>query len=183
MNKEICKTREFTKEILSYALIFIISVLITILINKFVISRADIDGTSMQYTLQDKDITFVEKLSLLTHNFKRGEIITFNSNNKNKDVYIKRIIAVAGDQIQIKNEKVYLNKKPLQENYLSAGTMTATGPYLGNKTYTIPNGYVFVLGDNRADSFDSRFFGTINVKDILGHAIIRIYPFTKIRTL
>jgi signal peptidase I len=183
MNREIYKNKEFTKDILGYALTFIISIFITILINKFVLSRADIDGMSMQCTLQDKDVTFVEKISSLTHNFKRGQIVIFNSNNKNKDIYIKRIIGVAGDQIQINNGKVYLNKNQLTESYLNANTVTTTGPYLGNTAYTVPPGYVFVLGDNRADSLDSRFFGVVNVKDILGHAIVRVYPFNKIGTL
>lgn len=183
MNKELYKNREFTKEILGYAFTFILSVFITIFINKYVLSRADIDGMSMQCALQDKDVTFVEKLSLITHNLKRGQIVIFNSNNKNKDVYIKRIIAVEGDQIEIQNGKVYLNRKLLSENYLSANTITTTGPFLGNKAYTVPNGYVFVLGDNRSDSLDSRFFGAVNVNDILGHAIIRVYPFNKIGTL
>lgn len=183
MNKEAYKNNEFAKDIFGYAITFILSIFITILINKFVLSRADIDGMSMQCTLQDKDVTFVEKISLLTHSFKRGQIIIFNSNNKNKDIYIKRIIGVAGDKIQVKNGKVYLNNIQLTENYLNTNTITTTGPYLGNKPYTVPYGYVFVLGDNRSDSLDSRFFGAVNVEDILGHAIVRVYPFNKIGTL
>lgn len=183
MNKEICKHNTFLQDIQRYGFIFIMSIIITILVNKYVITRADIDGISMLSTLHNRDITFVEKLSLITHTFKRGQIIIFNSNNKNNDIYIKRIIGIEGDKIRIENGRVYLNNNLLQEPYLPADTVTNTGPYLESKTITVPKDFVFVLGDNRAESLDSRFFGMVNVKDIQGHAIIKVYPFNSIKLL
>lgn len=183
MNKEIYKPTVFLRELCGYVFIFILPIIITIFINKYVLTRADIEGTSMLATLQNNDITFVEKLSLITHSFKRGEIVIFKSNNKNNDIYIKRIIGLEGDKIKISTGKVYLNNKLLQETYLPSYTITDTGPYLGSKTITIPKGFVFVLGDNRLESFDSRFFGVVNIKDIQGHAIIRIYPFNTMTLL
>lgn len=158
----------------------ILAILFAIGINKYIFARADIEGTSMLTTLNDKDITFVEKISSITHIVKRGEIVIFNSRNENNDLFIKRVIGLAGDKIQIKNGKVYINGNIINEPYLDNNTVTASGPFISNKIYTVPNGYIFVLGDNRDNSTDSRFFGPVNINDIKGHAILRVYPFKKI---
>lgn len=160
--------------------ILILAILFAIGINKYIFARADIEGTSMLNTLNDKDITFVEKISSITHIVKRSEIIIFNSRNENNDLFIKRVIGIAGDKIQIKNGKVYINGKIISEPYLTNNTITTSGPFIGNRIYTVPKGYVFVLGDNRGNSTDSRFFGPVNIDDIKGHAIIRVYPLKNI---
>lgn len=161
----------------------ILAILFAIGINKYIFARADIEGTSMLNTLNDKDITFIEKISSMTHIIKRDEIIIFNSRNENNDLFIKRVIGIAGDKIQIKNGKVYINGHILSEPYLANNTITDSGPFIGDKIYTVPKGYVFVLGDNRSNSTDSRFFGPVNIDDIKGHAILRVYPFKKISLL
>lgn len=158
----------------------VLSVLFAIAINKYIFARADIEGTSMLTTLNDKDITFVEKISSITHIVKRSEIIIFNSRNANNDLFIKRVIGIAGDKIQIKDGKVYINGNILSEPYLANNMATTSGPFISNRIYTVPKGCVFVLGDNRSNSTDSRFFGPVNINDIKGHAVIRVYPFKKI---
>lgn len=180
---EIHNNYKSLKVIIQLIFILILAILFAICINKYIFARADIEGTSMLSTLNDKDITFVEKISSLTHIVTRSEIIIFNSRNENNDLFIKRVIGLSGDKIQIKNGKVYVNGNILSEPYLSNNTTTESGPYIGNKIYTVPKGYVFVLGDNRSNSTDSRFFGPVNIRDIKGHAIIRIYPINKISLL
>lgn len=170
------------KQIKEYALSIIVAVVIALTLRTYVFARADVEGNSMVSTLHNKDIIFVEKVSLLTHNIKRGQIIIFDSKNANSDIYVKRVIAVEGDEIEIKDGKVYLNGNMLNEDYLDPNTKTSTGTFLSGKgKYTIPKDHVFVLGDNRGNSLDSRTLGPINIKEIKGHTIFRIYPFNSMR--
>ena len=97
----------------------------------------------------------------------------------NKTSYIKRIIAVEGDHIEIKDGKVYLNGEELQENYLDEGVETTMGTYGVYSDIVVPEGYVFVMGDNRNHSTDSRCFGCIPVSKIEGKVWIRFWPFSK----
>ena len=166
-----------------FVFILILTILFAVIINKYIFARADIEGTSMLNTLHDRDITFVEKLSPMARVVKRNEIIIFNSRNENNDLFIKRVIGIAGDKIQIKNGKVYINGNIASEPYLTNNTITTSGPFIGNRVYTVPKDYVFVLGDNRSNSTDSRFFGPVNIDDIKGHAIIRVYPLKNISIL
>jgi signal peptidase I len=170
-------------QIKEYAVSIIAAIVIAITFRTYVFARADVEGESMLSTLNEKDVLFVEKISTLTHKFKRGQIIIFDSNNYANDIYVKRIIGVEGDEVGIKNNKVYINGVELQEDYLDADTVTNPGPILSkSETLKVEKGYVFVLGDNRTDSIDSRMLGPISIKDIKGHAVLRVYPFDKIRT-
>lgn len=96
--------------------------------------------------------------------------------------FIKRVIGLPGDYIEIKNESVYVNGEQIKENYLDAGTVTDSA----NGLFTdivVPDGYVYVLGDNREVSCDSRLFGCIPVEKIEGKAVFRFWPLKKIGTL
>lgn len=97
----------------------------------------------------------------------------------NKTSYIKRVIGVAGDKIEIKDGKVYLNDELLQEDYLDEGVITDMGTYGLFSEVVVPEGYVFVMGDNRGHSTDSRCFGCIPVSKIEGKVWIRFWPFNK----
>lgn len=97
----------------------------------------------------------------------------------NKISYIKRIIGVSGDHIEIKDGKVFLNNQELKEKYLSEGLRTDLGSYGVYSEVIVPEGYVFVMGDNRGHSTDSRCFGCIPVSKIEGKVWIRFWPFTK----
>lgn len=97
----------------------------------------------------------------------------------NKTCYIKRIIGVEGDHIEIKDGKVYLNGEELQEEYLDEGVETNMGTYGVYSDIVVPEGYVFVMGDNRSHSTDSRCFGCIPVSKITGKVWIRFWPFSK----
>ena len=178
------KEKKILTTIKDYVISIAVAIVIAVTFRSYVFARADVEGHSMFSTLNEKDVIFVEKISLLTHNIKRGQIIIFDSKNENRDIYVKRVIAVAGDTIEIKNKKVYLNDKELKEDYLDKGTKTFGASFLkdGDK-FKVPEGHVFVLGDNREFSLDSRYIGPIKIKDIKGHAILRVYPFNKIKGL
>ena len=101
----------------------------------------------------------------------------------NKTSYIKRIIAVEGDHIEIKDGKVYLNGEELQEDYLDDGVTTNMGTYGVFSDVVVPEGYVFVMGDNRDHSTDSRSFGCVPVEKIEGKVWIRFWPFSEFGTV
>ena len=96
--------------------------------------------------------------------------------------FIKRVIGLPGDHIEIKNARVYVNGDPIKENYLDAGTVTDSASGLFTDI-VVPDGYVYVLGDNREVSCDSRLFGCIPVEKIEGKAVFRFWPLKKIGTL
>jgi len=91
--------------------------------------------------------------------------------------YLKRVIAVEGDTVEIINDRIYLNGKMLEENYVST---KVTSPHNDNTKWEIPKGYVFVLGDNRSNSRDSRDLGVVSRSDIVGKVIFRYYPFNNL---
>jgi len=97
----------------------------------------------------------------------------------NKISYIKRVIGVAGDHIEIKDNKVYLNGEELEETYLDEDVVTNMGVYGVFSDVVVPEGYVFAMGDNREHSTDSRCFGCVPVSKIEGKVWIRFWPFSK----
>ncbi|MBC2579477.1 signal peptidase I [Clostridium sp. DJ247] len=167
------------KEIREYGVSIIVAVIIALVFHTYVLARANVDGPSMQPTLHNNDVLFIEKISTETNNIKRGQIVVFDSKNVNGDYYIKRVIGVEGDTVEIKNSHVYLNGNVLEETYLAPNTVTEA---LSNKNkYVVPKGHVFVLGDNRTNSKDSRMLGPIDVKNLKGHAIVRVFPFNSMK--
>ena len=97
----------------------------------------------------------------------------------NKKCYIKRIIGVAGDHVEIKDNRVYLNGEELEEEYIDEGVRTDLGSYGIYSDVIVPEGYVFVMGDNREHSTDSRCFGCVPVTKIEGRVWIRFWPLNK----
>lgn len=166
----------------SYIFTFLIVLCLGLLCKNYVFARADVDGKSMENTLHNKDILFVEKISLYTNSISKGNIIIFDSHNKRKEIFVKRVIATSGDTIKISNGKVYLNDTKLYEPYLKPKTFTSPGDFLKeNESYKVPKGYVFVMGDNRGDSLDSRIIGPVKISSIIGHVFIRTFPFKEFR--
>ncbi len=172
------------RSIFDYSVSIIICIVLAVIIRNYVITRADVDGRSMNPTLKDKDIVFVEKISTLSEKYKRGSIIIFDAPRTDHDIYIKRVVGVAGDKIEIKNGKVYLNGKELEEKYLAEGTVTKRGTFMADKeSFIVPKGYIFVMGDNRDFSEDSRAFGPVKLDAVKGRAIVRVFPMKTIKIL
>lgn len=174
------KHKKIAKELMNYMGCILLAIGFAFAFHTYVFAKSYVVGPSMQPTFNNNDVIFLEKISTETGHINRGEVIVFNSKDENNDDYIKRVIGIAGDKIDIKDGKVYLNEKLLSENYLPQGTVT--DPNSINTEYIIPEGYIFVMGDNRGNSTDSRILGPINLKDVKGHVIFRAYPFDKIST-
>ncbi len=117
-----------------------------------------VKGPSMNPTLQHGDTLILRK----SHNPKRGQIIVFRDVTKDR-ILIKRVIAVSGDHLVIKNSKIYLNGKQLSEPYLKESHFS------GDQNIKIPKGKLFVLGDNRNCSRDSRSFGCVKKEEMIGY--------------
>jgi signal peptidase I len=177
--------KPIVKEILDWALHIGLAVLIGILIVTFIGQRTIVYGNSMQPTLQQGDQLIVEKISPRLNKLNRGDIVTVyvpDELDAGKDTIIKRIVGVAGDTVEIKLGKVYVNGKELQEDYTKGDRTRPVNEEYSN--VTVPRGYVYVLGDNRLPnaSKDSRSIGPVEIGRIRGKAVLRYYPFNKFGT-
>lgn len=148
-----------------------------VIIYLFIAQPNMIRGASMEENYYNGDYILTEKISYRLHNPKRGDVIVFQAPNRPDTDYIKRIIALPGEKIELKNGKVYVNDQLLSENYQPSDIQTLAGSFLKeNQTYIVPQNSYFVLGDNRSHSSDSREFGTIQKEVIVGKAFWRYWP-------
>src|SRR5699024_8683641 len=136
-------------------------------------------GNSMKPTLLQNDRLFVNKISFMVKNVDRGDIVEIHApDNPNKD-YIKRVIGLPGDTIEIKNKSVYLNGQELYENYVSTNV---TEPSNENNKCDVKENEMFVVRYHRypRESEDSREFGTVSKDSIVGIAFYKYHPFKRI---
>ena len=170
--------KTIVREILDWTLHILIAVVIAFLIVTFVAQRTIVHDVSMQPTLYEGDNLIVDKISPKIGKLKRGDIIVFYEPQGERQL-IKRVIAVEGDTVDIKDGKVFVNGDVLEEGYIK-GDFTPPGEYAN---LTVGEDELFVLGDNRMNSRDSRNLGTIDISQVTGKAIFRFYPFNKIGVL
>ena len=134
-------------------------------------ARVRVDGFSMKPTLQDGEFVLVNRLAYLIGTPQRGDIIVFHFplDPASQDL-IKRVIGLPGDVITVKAGVIWVNDQPLQEPYIAAA------PHYTGK-WVVPQGELFVLGDNRNDSSDSHSWGMLPLKEVVGKAILIYWPF------
>lgn len=150
---------------------FIIIILAIILVRLFIVTPVRVDGPSMNDTLHDGDILLLDKYD---NKYERFEIVVFNYNGER---LIKRIIGLPGEVVSYKNNRLYINGNEIEDNY---GLGYTEDFELKNLNLTkIPDNEYLVMGDNRNDSLDSRYFGTISKDKILGSVKYRLFPFNK----
>jgi len=168
---------EFVMEILE-TVVFVGSLFIVIYL--FIMQPNQVKGASMEPTFQSGEYIFTSKITYKFRPMQRGDVIIFRS-PKNPDIeYVKRIEGLEGDTVLVQNNEVYINGKLLTENYISAKTNLWEGGFLKEGvTATIPEGFVFVMGDNRPRSSDSREFGPIDINSIIGQVFYRYFPSNK----
>ncbi|MEG1945833.1 MAG: signal peptidase I [Lachnospiraceae bacterium] len=167
------------KETISFVLYILAVFVITYLVIHYVGQRTQVSGTSMEYTLSDGDNLIVDKISYRFHNPERFDIIVFPFQHKEKTYYIKRIIGLPGEKIQIGEDgTIYIDDQELSESY---GREVIADPGIAKEAIVLGKGEYFVLGDNRNYSSDSRdpSVGIIKQKDIIGRAWVRIFPFDR----
>jgi len=151
-----------------------------IVVYLFIMAPNQVKGASMDPTFQTGDYIFTSKITYKFRSYERGDVVVFQS-PKNPDIeYIKRIIGLPGDRLVIRNSDIYVNENLVQENYLSARTNLWEGGFVKDGvTVIVPEDYLFVMGDNRPRSSDSREFGPVPTTSIIGHVFYRYFPTNK----
>lgn len=173
------KSKNIFKEILDWVIYIGIILLFTYLIITYVGVRTRVSGQSMQPTLHDGDNLLVDKLTYRFRDPKRYEIVVFPYKYEEDTYYIKRIIGLPGETVQIIDGYVYINGEKLKKDY-GAEVMQDSG--IAEEPITLGEDEYFVLGDNRNHSSDSRVpnVGVLKRKDLLGRAWVRIWPLDRI---
>lgn len=168
------KGKNIKKEIFEWLRSIALAVVIAIIIKAFLFNTTYVLGYSMYPTLHEKDRLFTNKIVYMFGEPQRGDIVVLKAPDDPDKDYIKRVIGIEGDLVEIKGGKVYVNGEALEEEYLHGEPYT-----YGNVKTEVPKGHVFVLGDNRnkGASKDSRYLGTIPIKLIKGKASFRYFPF------
>ena len=170
--------KESKNEAIEWIKSIAIAIVVAIFIKTYIFNSTYVLGNSMHPTLHEKDRLFAVKVSLYFSEPDRGDIIVLEApDDPNKD-YIKRVIGISGDKVQIKDGKVYLNDELLNEDYIEKDAYTMV---YNVDTWLVPEGQVFVLGDNRDEgaSKDSRYFGCVSLNQVKGITEFRYYPFNE----
>ena len=163
-------------------IVLIFSSILAIVIRHFVAEARYIPSEAMLPTLQINDRLIIDKLTYRFHMPQRDDIVIFSPTQAlrdqgYKDAFIKRIIGLPGNKVQVKRGQVYINDQPLAETYISNKPQYEWGPMV------IPPNSYFVLGDNRNNSYDSHYWGFVPRKNIIGKATQRFYPFDRAGSL
>ena len=172
--------RSVMRETVSFILYIGIVFLLTYLVIHYVGQRTQVSGTSMEYTLSDGDNLIVDIITYRFHKPERFDIVVFPFKQKKDTYYIKRIIGLPGETVQIDSSGIiYIDGQELEESY---GREIIQDPGQAAELIELGEDEYFVLGDNRNASSDSRdpSVGMIQGKDFVGRAWLRIYPFDKI---
>ena len=159
-----------------------LSLLMAFGIRQFVAEARVVPTGSMQPTIEINDRLFVEKVSYRFQDPARGDIIVFQApqkaleaaNSTTKDAYLKRIVGLPGETIEVKDGKVYVNGTALEENYIKAPPLYTWGPQ------AVPADHYLVLGDNRNGSSDGHVWGFLSEDTIIGKATVRFWPLNRI---
>jgi signal peptidase I len=172
------RARRGSRWLIEWAVVLVVAVVVAVGIRTFAVQTFYIPSASMEPTLMIGDRILVDKVSYHLHAVHRGDIVVFGTppgEDAGPDVkdLVKRVIGLPGDTISSAGGQVVIDGKPLKEPWLVPGTVTT-----GIATKVIPKGHYFVMGDNRSDSQDSRFFGPIPESLIVGRVVVKIWPIT-----
>lgn len=159
------------KEILSY----IVIIIVVVLVRTFIITPVIVSGNSMLPNLKNRQILLLSKLS---KDYERFDIVVVEHIVKGeKEKLVKRVIGLPGEDVEYKDSKLYINDTLVSENFIDCETMDFNLAKLGY--LEIPEGYYFIMGDNRSDSLDSPELGLIPIKEIKGKIVFSLFPFNR----
>ncbi len=132
---------------------------------------------SMVPTIEVQDRVLVNKLAYDLHGLERGDIVFFENQEGGSTPLVKRAVGLPGDTLRIRNGTLFVNGEPREEPYVVNRPCVPGMPKTCSfGPATVPEGQVFVMGDNRANSYDSRFFGPVPEEDLIGEALVRFWP-------
>jgi signal peptidase I len=171
------KGETLKKEIKEWVRSILLAVVLAFIIRLFFFQVTVVEGTSMFPTLNNHERLIVNKAVFYLKQPDKGDIIVFNFSTRRD--FIKRVVALEGDIVEIKNGRLYVNNQPVEEPYIKNYNMMDFGPAV------IPHGHAFVLGDNRNNSMDSRdpAVGYISLEQIKGKALLVFWPPFNMRLL
>ncbi|MEO8364085.1 MAG: signal peptidase I [Ilumatobacteraceae bacterium] len=187
------KSNTAARTIRDWVIVIVVALVIALLVRMFVLQQFYISGPSMQSTLQQDNRVLVNKLSYRLHGIGRGDVVVFdrvtsNGQTVQHDDLIKRVIGLSGDVVEIKDCVVLVNHEIIDEPYLNSDDLAQSSlddrcrvPTLAPQT--VPAHKIFVMGDNRPQSFDSRMFGPINEDLVVGRAFVVLWPLSAIKWL
>jgi len=167
------------KELKEWVILLASAVAIALLLRAFVIEPRHVPTPSMVPTIMVGDRLYVEKLTPRFGKLKRGMIVTFKAEEQTgeSEYLVKRLIGICGDTVEVRDKQLYVNDHAVDEPYL-AEPMNSDFPRT-----EVPEGKYFVLGDNRNQSLDSRYWGFVNAEDVKGQALFIYYPFSEMGSL
>jgi signal peptidase I len=146
------------------------AIVIAVLINLFLAQATRVYGSSMEPNLHTDQRLVVEKVTYRLHGPSRGDVVVLRMPDRGPELLIKRVVGLPDEIVEIRNGTVYVDHQPLDEPYTVRSTGSTYGPTL------VPEGHVFVMGDNRGASNDSRVFGPVPMDRIVGRAWISYWP-------
>lgn len=152
-----------------------------IVVYLFILQPNQIKGASMFPTFREGEFIFTSKVTYRFRDMKRGDVVVFHSPEIEEIEFIKRIIGLPGDRVKITSGgDVVVNGHILVEDYISSRTEALNDFMQPDVEVVVPQGKIFVLGDNRSNSSDSRKFGPIRIESIVGQVFYRYFPFDKV---
>ncbi len=160
----------------------VLTLVIFFVIQNFVAQPYQVQQQSMEHTLEPGEYVLVDKLTPHWDSYNRGDVVVFNpppSWTSDQTPFIKRVIGLPGDTVEVRDDGlVYINGTPLQEPYTFANDRGIHQPTTssGQQRWIVPAGELFVMGDHRQSSADSRVFGPINISAVIGRAFLRYWP-------
>jgi signal peptidase I len=166
---------DWISHIIEYAQVFLLAFIIYFIIDYAVLARVRVEEVSMRPTIMPGDRALVSKLAYRFNEPERGDVIVFHSPTEKAD-YIKRVIGVPGDEVQVRDGIIQVNGLILDEPYIAESPR-----YSGN--WSIPEASLFVLGDNRNQSSDSHEWGYISNSSVIGKAFLIYWPPSEIKIL
>ena len=147
------------------------AILIALLINVFIGQATRVEGQSMEPNLHSDQRLVVEKLSYRFHGPRRFDVVVLRLPSQGEELLIKRVVGLPGETIEIRDGLVYINDESLDERFISGDTRPGR-----QDSVTVPPLHVYVLGDNRNHSNDSRSFGPVPIENIVGRAWLSYWP-------
>ena len=170
------EAKKAIREILSWVAIFVGAVLIAALSQQFVFSLLRVDGQSMRETLLNNEFVFISKAAYWHTDPRRLDVVICRYPDR-ADTYVKRVVGIPGDTVEVRRDVVLVNGRPLAEEYITYPADYQSGPV------ALGDGEYYVLGDNRIHSTDSHVLGPIRRDAILGRVLMVLYPFNRIRAI
>ncbi len=146
------------------------AIVLAVLINVFLAQSTIVWGQSMEPSLHQDQRLLMEKVGYRWHGPQRGDIVVLPDPTGGPIPLIKRVVGLPGERVTIADGRVFIDGIPLDESYLAQVTQG------GGRSWLVPPLHVFVLGDNRGNSRDSRYFGPVPIETIIGHAVFRYWP-------